>query len=188
MDGETDAGGGNQEACRAPRKEDLRQICAELNRLRAKYIVVGGLAVIQAGYLRFTADIDILIDPQIDNEAAVFEALRVLPDKAVDQLSPGDVGKFTVVRVADEVLVDIMASACGVDYATAIQDAYYAEVDGVRVPFASPAALLKMKQTHREKDIPDVLFLRKMMAEGEALKTTKEKKSFWDSFWRKSQS
>jgi hypothetical protein len=39
------------------------------------------------------------------------------------------------------------------------------EVDGVRIPFASPQLLWRMKQTHREKDIPDRLFLRKLLQE-----------------------
>src|SRR5438045_2623231 len=106
MDGEAHSGGGDKETCRSPKREDLRKLCAELNRLGAKYVVVGGFAIIEAGYKRMTGDIDFLIDPELKNEAAVFEALRTLPDKAVNELDAGDVGRFTVVRVADEVLVD----------------------------------------------------------------------------------
>jgi hypothetical protein len=185
MDGETHSGGGDKEVCRAPKREDLAVICAELNRLGAKYIVVGGFAIIEAGYRRLTADIDFLIDPDLQNEAAVFEALRVLPDKAVNELDPGDVGRFVVVRIADEVLVDVMANACGIDYATAIKDAVYSEIDGVRVPFASPATLWKMKQTHREKDIPDILFLRRLISEGDKLAEEKDTSGFWEKFWKK---
>src|ERR1051325_9585460 len=118
MDGEAYPGGSDKETPRPPDKKDLSRICAELNRLGAKYVVVGGFAVIEAGYPRLTNDIDLLIDTSIENEGRVFEALRVLPDKAVKELDPGDVAKFTVVRVADEVLIDLMANACGVDFAT----------------------------------------------------------------------
>jgi hypothetical protein len=165
MDGQAHGGGGDKETSRSPDKDDLSRICAELNRLGAKYIVVGGFAVIQSGYARLTNDIDILIDPALENEAAVFEALRILPDKAVDQLDPGDVAKYTVVRIADDVLVDVMASACGVDYHTALNDVEFHDVNGVRIPFASPRTLLKMKQTGRAKDIPDILFLQKWLAD-----------------------
>lgn len=65
--------------------------------------------------------------------------------------------------MADEILVDLMKSGCGVDYAEAIKDAVIREVNGVRIPFASPQTLWRMKQTHREKDIPDRLFLRQML-------------------------
>ena len=40
----------------------------------------------------------------------------------------------------------------------------YHEVDGVRIPFASPLAMWKLKQTYREKDIPDRLFLRQLLS------------------------
>ena len=69
----------------------------------------------------------------LDNEARVFEALRVLPDKAVNQVDAGDVAKFTVVRIADEVLVDLMAKACGVDFTQAIADAEVKTINDVRI-------------------------------------------------------
>ncbi|MCX8092020.1 MAG: hypothetical protein N3I86_13980 [Verrucomicrobiae bacterium] len=134
-----------------------------MNRLGARYLVVGGFAIIEAGFLRTTVDIDLLIEASPDNERKVFEALRCLPDQAVQELNPGDVERFVVVRVCDEVVVDLMKRAGGLDYAEAIRDAEYHEVNGVRVPFASPQTLWRMKQTHREKDIPDRLFLRKLL-------------------------
>ena len=160
---------GGEKVPRAPRLKDLSGLCAELNRLGALYVVVGGFAVIQAGYTRFTDDLDLLIDTTLENERLVFEALRSLPDKAVDQLDPGDVDKFIVVRVGDEILVDLMKSGCGIDYAEAIKDADFHEINGVRIPFASPQILWRMKQTRREKDIPDRLFLR-MLLESQGVK------------------
>lgn len=38
------------------------------------------------------------------------------------------------------------------------------EIDGVPIPFASPQTLWRMKQTVRDKDIPDRLFLRQWHA------------------------
>jgi hypothetical protein len=164
MDGTSHPPGGAEESPRPPERGDLSRLCAELNRLGARYVVVGGFAIIEAGFPRFTGDIDLLVDTSPENERRVFEALRSLPDKAVNQLDPGDVERFTVVRVGDEVLVDLMKSGCGVDYADAIRDAVVREIQGVRIPFASPQTLWRMKQTHREKDIPDRIFLRKLLA------------------------
>jgi hypothetical protein len=164
MDEPTHPPGSPQESPRTPGRDDLTRLCAELNRLGARYLVVGGFAIIEAGFPRLTQDVDLLVDASLENEARVFEALRSLPDKAVDELDPGDIDRFTVVRVGDEILVDLMKSGCGVDYAQAIQDAIHREINGVRIPFASPLTLWKMKQTHREKDIPDRLFLRQLLA------------------------
>ena len=163
MDEQAHDGSGAAESSRSPKRDDLSRLCAELNRVGARYVVVGGFAIIEAGYLRLTTDIDLLVDASLENESRVFEALRTLPDQAVNELDPGDIDRFTVVRVADEILVDLMKSGCGVDYAEAIKDAVVREINGVKIPFASPLTLWRMKQTHREKDIPDRLFLRQLL-------------------------
>ena len=157
-------GGSEEKVSRPPDFKDLTRLCAEFNRLGARYIVVGGFAIIQHGYQRLTNDIDLLIETTPDNEGRIIQALLILPDKAAAELKPGEVGQFGVVRVGDEVMVDLMKSGCGVTYAEAIQDAVLVDVGGVRIPFASPATLWRMKQTVRAKDIPDRLFLRQLLA------------------------
>ncbi len=87
---------------RAPTQEDFVQLCAKLNELGANYIVIGGFAIITSGYPRSTMDIDLIIDTSLENEALVYAALETLPDQAVKELVPGEVSKYTVVRVADE--------------------------------------------------------------------------------------
>lgn len=63
MGDETSNRGGGEAFPRSPTLTDLARICAELNRLNVRYVVVGGLAVIQAGYFRATEDIDLLVGP-----------------------------------------------------------------------------------------------------------------------------
>lgn len=153
----------NPDECREPTLEDLVGLCRHFNEAGARYIVVGGFAIRAAGYVRNTGDLDFVIEVGPDNEAKVFAAMLSLPDQAARELRPGDVEEFGVVRVGDEIMVDLMKSGCGVEYAEAIRDAVWREIDGVRIPFASPQTLWKMKQTVREKDIPDRLFLRRLL-------------------------
>ena len=81
-------------------------------------------------------------------------------------LKPGEVSKYTVVRVADEIVVDLMKSASGIDYAEAVKDVIIRKVQGVPIPFASPRLLWRMKKsTHREKDRGDLFFLRQQYPE-----------------------
>lgn len=159
--------------CREPTLEDLVKLCGALNQAGARYLVVGGFAIRAAGYTRNTMDVDLLIEIGPDNESRVIQALMSLPDQAVRELKPGEIGEFGVVRVADEIMVDLMKSACGVSYSDAVQDAVWREIDGVRIPFASPQTLWRMKQTNREKDIPDRLFLRKLI-EAQGLQVEKK--------------
>jgi hypothetical protein len=71
-----------------------------------------------------------------------------------------------VIRVADEILVDLMRSAGSIEYAEAAKDVVFHEIQGVRIPFASPRLLWRMKVvTHREKDADDLIFLRHWFAE-----------------------
>ena len=89
-------------------------------------------------------------------------ALTYLPDQAVRELKPGEIEQYTVVRVADEIVVDLMKSACGIDYEQAKDFVVFREIEGVRIPFAAPTLLWRMKApTQREMDQPDLLFLRK---------------------------
>lgn len=151
---------------RLPTLTDLVTLCRELNARGARYVVCGGFAIRMAGYLRSTGDIDLVIDTALENEAKVYRSLEILPDKAVLELSPGEVAENIVVRVADEVVVDLMRAAAGIEYAEAANDVIVHEIEGVSIPFASPQLLWRMKRhTHREKDRPDLLFLRQLFEE-----------------------
>jgi hypothetical protein len=82
----------------------------------------------------------------------------------------GDVAKYTVVRIADEIVVGLMKSASGIDYKEASKEVVIRRIGEVEIPFASPRLLWRMKKnTHRERDAGDLLFLRKWFeARGES--------------------
>src|SRR5437867_5178067 len=141
--------------CREPTLEDLVKLARALNEAGARYLVIGGFALRAAGYVRNTVDVDLLVETGTENESRVIKALMVLPDQAVREVKPGEIGEFGVVRVADEIMVDLMKSGCGISYAEAIQDAVHREIEGARIPFASPQTLWRRKQTGREADITE---------------------------------
>lgn len=151
---------------RPPTEEDLVALCRELNLRGAKYVVVGGLAIIAAGLPRMTADVDLMVATDLENEAKIFSALSTLPDNAVRELQPGELQQYNVIRVGDEIMVDLMRTAGGIDYAEAAKHVVVRELGGVPIPFASPRLLWRMKVvTHREKDAGDLVFLRQWFAE-----------------------
>lgn len=151
---------------RPPREGDLVGLCRQLNQREARYIVIGGFAVITAGLPRATGDIDLMIAVDPENEAKVLSALSTLPDNAIRELQPGELQRYNVIRVADEIIVDLMRSAGGIEYEEAARDVVVREILGVRIPFASPRLLWRMKvNTHREKDAGDLVFLRYWFSE-----------------------
>lgn len=134
---------------RAPTLQDLARICRSLNQSGARYLLIGGFAVIAHGGGRTTKDIDFLVDASPENVARVKSALSILADNASRELAETDVEDYTVVRIADEVMVDLLGKACGLSYDEAASDAEVVEVDGIPIPVASK------QQAHPRADKAD---------------------------------
>ena len=145
---------------RPPQKADLITLCAALNAHEVRYLVVGGMAIIQQGFLRATEDIDLLIESSVQNIERVRSALSILPDQAVLEMQPQDLIDYTVVRIADEIIVDLMLKTCGISYAEARDEIEMVEIEGTSIPFASAKLLVRMKNTGREKDALDLTYLQ----------------------------
>jgi hypothetical protein len=154
-----------EEDTEPPRMEDVSAFCHRLNELGARYVVVGGLAIQQAGYMRATMDVDLIIDVHPDNERKVLQAACELPQHVATELKVGEVAEYTVVRIGDVFTLDLMKSACGLGYDDVAPDAVTRDILGVLIPFASPKKLWLMKQTYREKDIGDRLFLKHLLGD-----------------------
>lgn len=156
------------EVSRAPTAADLGRICAALNASGARYVVIGGFAVITHGFARTTKDIDLLVDPSPENIERIRTALAILPDNAAAQVGLRDLLDYSVVRIADEVIVDLLGSACEITYEQAIRTAETFEIAGTPIPVASPATLLLTKRTVRPSDATDRAFLERLEQERRA--------------------
>ena len=155
MDDEADRG-----QSRAPELEDLVTLCRALQREKVRYVLIGGFAVILHGFVRATKDINLLIDPSIENIRALKRAMADLPDNAIALMEDDEVHRYSVVRIADEIVVDLMKKACGVDYDDAVAaglDVF--ELEDVEIPLASKQTLIRTKDTVRPGDAADVGFL-----------------------------
>ena len=148
---------------RAPEPEDLARICRALNQAHARYVLIGGFAMIAHGAGRFTKDIDLLVDDAPENVARIKGALAILADNAAAGVADLDVRNHTVVRVVDEVVVDLMGLACGLSYADVVADAETVIIGEVPVTVASPATLIKTKNTYRPQDAMDRSFLEALL-------------------------
>ncbi|MBI5379155.1 MAG: nucleotidyltransferase [Nitrospirae bacterium] len=148
---------------RPPTLEDLVAVCKHLNEHGVRYLLIGGFAVNYYGFPRVTEDIDLLVDPSDENVSKIKEALAFLPDNAVREVAPDDVGRYEVVRVADEIVIDLMKRACDVTYDRAGIEHFL--FHDVRIPIADLPTLIKTKQGVRPQDQSDLAFLRSLAEE-----------------------
>jgi hypothetical protein len=140
----------------------LLKVCALLNASGAKYIVIGGFACILHGLVRSTEDVDVLVEPSSDNLQRVIDALAKLQDGAARELSPSDFEQNLVIKVADEVEVDVSTRAWKVSYEDARDDIVVTTIEGVQIPYLGIKSLLESKSTCREKDQLDAISLRRL--------------------------
>jgi predicted nucleotidyltransferase len=112
--------------------------------------------------VRTTEDVDILIQDDEENFRRVIAGLSEMSDGAARELTVDDLRNNVVVKVADEVEVDISKSAWTVSYSDAIADAESVMIDGVRIPFISLTQLIRSKETYREEDRGDLIRLRRL--------------------------
>ena len=139
-----------------------------LNEAGALYLICGAQACILHGLVRTTEDVDILVEPSAENCQRVIEGFSRLQDGAARELTPKDIVENVVVKVADEVEVDVSTHAWKVSYADAIASARETVVENVRVPFLSLNSLIASKDTYREQDAWDrarLLELKKRQSE-----------------------
>lgn len=153
---------------RAPELEDLVALCKALNAEGVRYVLIGGFAVILHGFVRATKDIDLLVDASPANVQRLKRAMAVLPDNAISLIADDEVEKYRVVRIADEIVVDLLMDACGIDYARAADGGIeIIDLNGVPIPLARKELLIETKQTVRPSDAADVQFLKMRIAAGD---------------------
>ena len=160
MDGEPES---EREVTRVPTDADLVSLARELNRLGVAYVVIGGFAINRLGFVRATEDIDLLVARAKANQSLVKKALEILPDRAIRELGDEDLAQWVVVRVNDDITVDLMTEACGVRFEDAENGIETEVIDGVPIPFAGAELMLRMKQSPQEKDSTDRAFLQKLI-------------------------
>src|SRR3954451_19352634 len=60
------------------KRDSVVAIVQTLNENEVRYLIVGGLAVVAHGYVRFTADIDLVLSPESDNLGRAVVAIKTL--------------------------------------------------------------------------------------------------------------
>ncbi len=136
--------------------DDVVSVCRLLNEAGVEYILIGGYAIFAHGFNRQSDDIDILVNPTLENQKKWVFALSELPDKAAKELdNEGNVfcpDDTMAIRINDEVTIDVLPAACGKNWETLKTHVETIHSDGIGIPVLSIEGLLLTKQGLWPKD------------------------------------
>lgn len=130
-----------------------------------EYVLVGGQAVRLNGFVRATEDVDVLLKPGRVNGEKAIKALSFLASATElesDWFEPPADGVIENIRVADDLLVDLLFAANGETFATLQPHVRELTLAGVTVKLLDIEGLIKSKTDYREKDILDKAVLRRL--------------------------
>ena len=141
-------------------------MCAALNRAKARYLVIGGIACILHGYARATEDIDILIERTAENADRILKALATLGYGFARAWTATEMLKRQITVVGDDPRVDIFTVAWSIKYAQAAPRSDTVAVAGVRIPLIGIDDLIETKRTGRLQDAADIEVLEEIRRRG----------------------
>jgi uncharacterized nucleotidyltransferase DUF6036 len=145
-----------------PAGSRLVTVCRLLNAAGVRYVIVGGFALALHGAVRATKDVDVLIDPTIDNARRALEALRGLTYGIAAELDPAEVVARPITIIGDDPRVDLLTLAWSVRYADAEPRMLRVRIEGVEIPYADLDTLIRSKQTGRLQDRADAETLEEL--------------------------
>ena len=146
---------------------DVLELLALFNRLRVRYLIVGGEAVIFHGYARLTGDIDFFYEISEENCTTLFESLKVfwggsVPEieNASELMQPGLVLQYG--RPPNR--IDLINNINGITFQEAwesrIEERIESKDETIMIYYIGLDPLIRNKEaTGRDKDRDDLKFL-----------------------------
>ena len=153
-----------------PSFEKLLVLLADAN---VEFVLVGGLAVALQGYVRFTEDVDLLMDASPDNVMRLLTTLASYGEGFARELSPQDFtveeGALRVVEEVEQCQIDLFTMLSGRKFSDVVKDADTFQIQGREIRYASKSSLIGWKEKSvREKDRLDALALRRLLENPQA--------------------
>ncbi|OFZ73475.1 MAG: hypothetical protein A2W04_02715 [Betaproteobacteria bacterium RBG_16_64_9] len=145
--------------------DPLLDLLARLHDENVEYVLIGGQAVRLNGFVRATEDIDLLVKATRINGERIIRALGFLDSsKELDArwFAPDESGTVDNIRVADDLLIDLLFAANGQTYESVQPYVREIELEGTSVRVLNIDGLLLTKTDYREKDVLDKQVLRRI--------------------------
>ncbi len=153
--------------------EEVRRVLAALEQRGVRYVVFGAVALNLLGLPRATEDLDLFLEPTIDNIERLRRALRdVYADPEIEEIKAADMlGDYPAIQYVPPTgtfHLDLL-TRLGEAFQFADLEATRLEFDGLEVSVVTPATLYEMKKnTPRPKDWGDAQLLRERFGLGES--------------------
>jgi hypothetical protein len=143
---------------------DFKELLTILNECRVDYMVVGGYAFIHYAEPRYTKDIDLWIEPTLENSKRLRDALMRF-GAWVEGMT---LEHFSTERTMFQIglppcRVDFLTSIPGLKFRSAFASRKIANIEELDVPLVSLADLITAKRTSgREQDLRDLESLERV--------------------------
>jgi predicted nucleotidyltransferase len=158
---------------------DVEAILRALNDANVRYLIVGGLAVVAHGYVRYTADVDIVLELESENVLRGMNALSAIGYRPLVPVDPEQFANeqmrkawheqkgMLVFQMLDlnrpDTRLDLFVTE-PFDFKEEFAAAKWEEVAGVPAPVLRVETLIAMKkQVERGQDLVDVEQLVKLI-------------------------
>lgn len=141
-----------------PLPHDFTEFLRLFNESNVEYLMIGGYAVVHHGYHRVTLDLDVWVNPTVENEPRIKAALARFgfdPDTLADGTlrEPGH-----IIRMGHQPFrIEVHTSIAGVAFDRCSRNAVTLEIEGVSIRCIGRDDLIANKKAAgRHKDLADV--------------------------------
>jgi hypothetical protein len=145
-------------------EKDFRDFLKLLDAKKAKYLIVGGYAFSFYAEPRYTKDIDILVQPTVENGKKVVSAIAEFWGMKPD-IEPADfLRRDMIIQLGfAPVRIDIITACAGIEFRSAWKNRVKAKYGDIDVFFISLDDLIKNKRAvGRDRDLLDAKYLERV--------------------------
>jgi predicted nucleotidyltransferase len=143
-------------------QKDYEEFLELLNRSNVKYVIVGSYALAYHAKPRYTKDMDIFIEPTVENATAILQAIKDFGFPEINLTSEDIIEEDKMVQLGYEpVRIDILSSLSGCTFSEVWNNRIKGKYGDTEVYFIRKDDLIKNKRASgRKQDIVDIDLLK----------------------------
>ena len=141
--------------------DQLQNVFASFQKNEVKYLVIGGIAAVLYGVPRATFDLDVLVEPTIENAERLLTAMIEAGLGTASLTNAEEVLSKEITIFTDRIRLDVQTSTPGISFEQAWQRRVTMNYRGQTLEVVSLADLIASKRAAgRDVDLEDVRILK----------------------------